>query len=93
MPATVAHIRADMCARVGCAHEPDFFRDPCASCKVSGWGKYSRDCEKMGLGDAIEILAKPLAKLLHLPCLDKTGTLIAGSDCANRRDALNRLTR
>ena len=43
-----------------------------------------------GLGDRIEQLAKPLAKLLDLPCLDKENQLKPESDCARRRDALNK---
>lgn len=46
----------------------------------------------MGLGDLVEKLVKPVAKVLGLPCLTTAGTLRPESPCAARRDALNRLT-
>ena len=46
----------------------------------------------MRLGDAIETLAKPIAKALHLGCLDESGELRPESGCAKRRDFLNQLT-
>jgi len=50
------------------------------------------DPHKMGLGDIIEILAKPVARALKLSCLDGEGKLKPESGCAKRRDALNRLS-
>lgn len=47
--------------------------------------------EKIRWGDVVEKLVKPIARLLRPPCLDKTGKLKAGSPCAKRRDALNRI--
>ena len=44
-----------------------------------------------GLGDVVERLAKPVAKALNLPCLDKsTGRLRPESGCAKRRDRMNK---
>ena len=43
------------------------------------------------LGDKVERMVKPIAKLLKLPCLDKNGKLIPGTPCAKRRDALNKI--
>ena len=43
------------------------------------------------LGDAVETLAKPLAKALKLPCLQPDGTLNPASGCEKRRDRLNAL--
>jgi len=45
-----------------------------------------------GLGDIVELLAKPIAKALGLPCLDKHNRLRPESPCAKRRNALNRAT-
>jgi hypothetical protein len=45
-----------------------------------------------GVGDIVERLAKPIARALNLPCLDKTThALRPESPCAKRRDALNKL--
>lgn len=49
--------------------------------------------QKIGIGDIIERLAKPIAIALKLPCLDKNNQLKPESPCAKRRDKLNRLTR
>lgn len=43
------------------------------------------------LGDVVEALVKPVAVVLKMKCLGKDGRLKAGSPCAARRDALNRL--
>jgi len=53
--------------------------------------KLIRTTQFQGLGDRIERLAKPIAKALRLPCLDKTGNLKPESGCAKRRDAMNKL--
>ena len=45
-----------------------------------------------GLGNVIEGLIKPVARVLGLSCLDSTGRLKPDSPCARRRDALNRKT-
>jgi hypothetical protein len=45
-----------------------------------------------GLGDLVELLAKPIAKALGLPCLDERSRLRPDSPCAKRRNALNRAT-
>jgi hypothetical protein len=57
---------------------------------VPRWEKIE---EKMGLGDLVEILAKPVARILKLDCLDDQGKLKPESGCAKRRDGLNRLTK
>lgn len=44
-----------------------------------------------GAGDVIEMLAKPIAKLMKIPCLDAEGKLRVGSGCAQRRDAMNKM--
>ncbi len=49
------------------------------------------DQPMQGMGDVVERLAKPIAKALHLPCLDETNQLRPESPCAKRRDAMNKL--
>lgn len=46
-----------------------------------------------GLGDVIEAVMKPIARILQLPCLDAKGRLKPDSGCAKRRDALNEVAR
>jgi len=48
---------------------------------------------RRGLGDVIEAAVKPIARMLHLPCLDAEGRLKPDSGCAKRRDALNQALR
>ena len=55
----------------------------------SRWDKI--ETEKMGLGDIVEMLAKPVARILKMDCLDKDGKLKPESGCAKRRHALNRI--
>jgi hypothetical protein len=44
-----------------------------------------------GLGDVVHMVAKPIAKVLGLSCIDKmTGGLKPQSPCAKRREMLNR---
>lgn len=50
------------------------------------------DVPPSGLGTFIEKLVKPIAIALNLPCLDKNKNLRPKSPCAQRRDALNKLT-
>jgi hypothetical protein len=45
-----------------------------------------------GLGDWVERVVKPIARVLRLACLDKNGNLKPDSGCAKRRDWLNRKT-
>lgn len=97
MPQGVIQVRIDCCRQAGCKHELDY-ADPCAQCPDGHWGRYSMDCasvEKpsLGLGDIVEIVAKPIARALNLPCLDGQGNLKPGSGCAKRRDYLNRITK
>ncbi len=43
-----------------------------------------------GLGDLVSMVATPVARVLGLPCVDRTtGKLKAGSPCGKRRDWLN----
>lgn len=44
------------------------------------------------LGSMIELLAKPMAQLMKLPCLDEKGQLRPESGCAKRRDRMNNIT-
>jgi len=48
-------------------------------------------CPYFRLGEKIERLVKPVAKLLKLPCLDAAGKLKPQSPCGQRRQALDRL--
>lgn len=43
-----------------------------------------------GLGDVVEKIAHPIAKALHLPCVDPVKGLRPDSPCAKRRDWLNK---
>lgn len=47
--------------------------------------------DNKGLGDLIEILAKPVAQVLNLNCLDDKGQLRPESNCARRKRMLNRI--
>ena len=50
------------------------------------------DKMKPGIGDYISKFATPIAYALRLDCVDRaTRQLKPDSDCARRRDALNRL--
>lgn len=42
-----------------------------------------------GLGDVLEIVAKPFARALKMDCLDTAGDLKPGTPCAERRDRFN----
>jgi hypothetical protein len=48
---------------------------------------------RKGLGDVVEATAKPFAKLFNMDCLDADTKLKPDSNCAKRRDALNKLIR
>jgi len=50
-----------------------------------------RRAQEPGLGDFVEKMAKPIAKLLKLDCLDGNGNLKPDSLCAKRRDWMNGL--
>lgn len=45
-----------------------------------------------GLGDIVEMIAKPIAKALRLSCLDEANKLRPASPCAKRRNRLNAAT-
>jgi hypothetical protein len=44
-----------------------------------------------GLGDIVEVVAKPIARVLGMKCMDENGQLKPESKCAQRRNALNRI--
>ncbi len=46
----------------------------------------------VGPGDLVELAAKPIARALKIDCLDAQGSLKPDSGCAQRRNALNKLT-
>lgn len=58
---------------------------------MTGKERHRQWLQRIRLGDAVEKLAKPIAKALKLPCLDGD-KLRPESPCAKRRDRLNRLT-
>ncbi len=45
----------------------------------------------VGLGDVVEVIAKPVAKAFRLGCIDEKGKLREDSKCAKRREFLNKL--
>lgn len=49
-------------------------------------------CPHFGLGDLVEKIAKPIAKVLGLKCHDKQGNLKPGTPCAKRKALLNRIS-
>lgn len=50
----------------------------------------ARKRERMGLGDAVGIIATPIAKVFNLDCIDpKTEDLRPESPCARRKRSLN----
>lgn len=52
----------------------------------------SQEQKGFGLGDMIHAIAKPIAVALGLPCIDKeTKELKPESDCAKRREAMNKI--
>lgn len=48
---------------------------------------------RKGLGDWVEMVAKPAARVVKSACLDKQGRLIPGSPCFKKREYLNNLIR
>jgi hypothetical protein len=58
------------------------------------WGPingYEQTNKPMGFGDVVSAVATPIARVLGLPCVDKTtNTLRPESPCAKRREALNK---
>lgn len=96
-PASVARVHREICDRQRCDHLDKInYLDPYSACPNGHFGPYlnAEDSSKqrIGLGDIVEKLGKPIARALKLPCLDKAGNLRPESGCAKRRDALNRLT-
>ena len=47
--------------------------------------------EAMGVGDMVEVVAKPIARLMGADCLDEQGNLKPDSGCARRKAACNRV--
>jgi len=47
------------------------------------------DRKTPGLGDRVELMAKPIARALRMDCLDAQGELKPDSGCAKRRAWLN----
>jgi len=45
------------------------------------------------LGDLVEALTKPIARVLRLKCLDENGQLRPESNCARRKARLNQISR
>jgi len=64
---------------------PTRLPDPCAGDSA----RYTRP--RLGLGDLVERIAKPFARAIGADCLDEHGALKPDSDCAKRRDALNKV--
>jgi hypothetical protein len=62
------------------------FIGQCNLCIEAGYNQ-----EGIGLGDIVEKLAKPIAKALRMPCLDKNGNLKPESGCGKRKKLLNRI--
>jgi hypothetical protein len=99
IPDGVVKVRMDVCS--DCEHQCGAFiggrishHDPCSSCAYGKWGRYSRACDEIsgiGLGDIVERIAKPIAKALHMKCLDENNKLRPESPCAKRRDKLNKI--
>jgi len=69
------------------AVQTDDFRCP-EGCRIGQTENLPQPFRR-GLGDVIEVFAKPIAKALKLPCLDDQDRLKPESPCAKRRDALN----
>jgi hypothetical protein len=45
-----------------------------------------------GFGDAVAAIATPIARALHMPCIDPaTGQLRPDSDCQKRKTSLNKI--
>ena len=54
--------------------------------------KAARGKQSIGLGDAIASIATPIARALHLPCIDPaTKQLRPDSPCAKRKGRLNKI--
>lgn len=53
--------------------------------------RQARTSPRMGLGDMVEKIAKPIAVALKMPCLDEEKRLKQGCGCAKRRDWLNQV--
>lgn len=52
---------------------------------------YNAERLPLMLGDAVERIARPIAKLLGFPCYDESGKLKPKSGCAERKAALPKI--
>lgn len=94
IPAGVVDVRSELCAKcsIPCdAHTAGRINlsDPCAACPHNPprWSIYGQ-CTKFGLGDAVAVLAQPIAHAID----SVAGTKIAEcGGCARRRAALNKI--
>lgn len=98
VPDGVMEIRQTLCEAAGCQASCDY-ADPCAACPNGHFPTYIRCNEPIdhkgqnGLGDIVESIAKPIARFFSMKCLDEAGNLRPESNCAKRRDRLNRIGR
>jgi len=65
--------------------------DPAATCPLTPprWGQITDN--RVGLGDLVEIVAKPFAHAFRMKCLDEKQNLRADSPCAKKKAKLNRV--
>ncbi len=96
-PSSVAAVHREICSRAACRHLQTIdFNDPCAACPEGHWGPYQRCVSGvrmgLGLGDVVASVATPIARVLHLGCVDNiTGLLRPESACAKRKLAFNKI--
>jgi len=53
---------------------------------------HRRETTTVPLGDMVEKIAKPIAKVLRMNCLDKDGNLKPESGCGKRKAWLNKIS-
>jgi hypothetical protein len=78
-------------------NNPDWRRAECAECPLLKWHRYGKCVTApttpqpvRGLGDLVHAVAMPIARALHLPCVDpQTKKLRPESPCAARRKKMN----
>lgn len=94
IPQGVIEVRKELCHK--CESKCEKFllqkishNDPCESCSKTpkAWNVYGK-CELFGLGDAVAMVAQPIAKAIDAVA----GTNIQGcGGCKKRQEALNNL--